>query len=56
MRHAQTRPLPISTKQALSNETNDRSTLLQNVVNEGTADFVASLILPEPNVLQSADR
>lgn len=27
-------------------QTSDRSTLLQNVVSEGTADFIASLVLP----------
>ncbi len=34
----------------------NRSTLLQNVVSEGTADFIASLVLPEPSVRQSMDR
>ncbi len=37
-------------------QTNDQSTLLQNVVSEGTADFVASLVVAEPNVRQTTDR
>jgi hypothetical protein len=36
--------------------TNDQSTLLQNVVSEGTADFIASLVLREPAVRQTTDR
>lgn len=37
-------------------QTSDRSTLLQNVVSEGTADFITSLVLPEPLVRQTTDR
>jgi hypothetical protein len=37
-------------------QTNDQSTLLQNVVSEGTADFIASLVLQEPAVRQHTDR
>ncbi len=37
-------------------ETNDKSTLLQQVVNEGTADFMASLAMQEPDVRQMTDR
>ena len=37
-------------------ETGDKSTLLQQVVNEGTADFIASLALQEPDVRQMTDR
>lgn len=37
-------------------ETDDASTLLQQVINEGTADFIASLALPEPSVRQMTDR
>ena len=37
-------------------QTNNESTLLQNVVSEGTADFIASLVLPEPTVRQHTDR
>lgn len=37
-------------------ETGDSSSLLQQVVNEGTADFIASLVLPEPAVRQTTDR
>lgn len=37
-------------------QTNDYSTLLQNAVSEGTADFIASLVLPEPAVRQMTDR
>jgi hypothetical protein len=37
-------------------QTNDHSTLLQNAVSEGTADFIASLVLPEPAVRQMTDR
>jgi len=34
----------------------DHDTLLQDVINEGTADFIASLTLPDPAPRQSADR
>ena len=34
----------------------DGTTLLQGVINEGTADFIASLVLPEPGVRQITDR
>ena len=34
----------------------EHSTLLQNVVTEGSADFIASLVLPEPDVRQYTDR
>jgi hypothetical protein len=37
-------------------ETSDKSTLLQQVVNEGTADFIASLALQQPDVRQMTDR
>ena len=37
-------------------ETTDKSTLLQQVLNEGAADFVASLVLQEPDVRQMTDR
>jgi hypothetical protein len=35
---------------------NIQSTLLQNVVSEGAADFIASLVLQEPAVRQHTDR
>jgi len=34
----------------------DHATLLQNVITEGSADFIASLTLPEPNLRQFTDR
>lgn len=34
----------------------DHDTLLQDVINEGTADFIASLTLPDPGPRQSTDR
>jgi Predicted Zn-dependent protease (DUF2268) len=37
-------------------ETSDKSTLLQEVINEGTADFIASLVIREPDVRQMTDR
>lgn len=37
-------------------QTSDKSTLLQNVVSEGTADFIASLVMREPTVRQTTDR
>jgi hypothetical protein len=37
-------------------ETSDKSTLLQQVINEGTADFIASLVLQEPDVRQLTDQ
>jgi hypothetical protein len=37
-------------------QTSDKSTLLQNALSEGAADFIASLVLPEPAVRQSPDR
>ncbi|HJR13999.1 MAG TPA: DUF2268 domain-containing putative Zn-dependent protease [Rhodanobacteraceae bacterium] len=37
-------------------ETNDKSTLLQQAINEGTADFIASLVLQQPDVRQMTDR
>ncbi len=37
-------------------QTSDRSTLLQQVVSEGTADFIASLVVQEPNARQMTDR
>jgi len=37
-------------------ETSDKSTLLQQVINEGTADFIASLVLQQPDVRQMTDR
>ncbi|HEY3521716.1 MAG TPA: DUF2268 domain-containing putative Zn-dependent protease [Rhodanobacteraceae bacterium] len=37
-------------------ETGDQSTLLQQVINEGTADFIASLVIQQPDVRQMTDR
>lgn len=37
-------------------ETSDKSTLLEQVINEGTADFITTLVLPQPNVRQMSDR
>jgi hypothetical protein len=37
-------------------QTTDSSTLLQQAVSEGTADFIASLVLPQPDVRQMTDR
>ena len=37
-------------------ETGDKSTLLQQVINEGTADFIASLVIRQPDVRQMTDR
>ncbi|MGH8213142.1 MAG: DUF2268 domain-containing putative Zn-dependent protease [Rhodanobacteraceae bacterium] len=37
-------------------ETSDKSTLLQQVINEGTADFIASLVIQQPDVRQMTDR
>jgi hypothetical protein len=37
-------------------ETSDRSTLLQQVINEGTADLITTLVLPQPDVRQMTDR
>jgi hypothetical protein len=37
-------------------ETTDKSTLLQQVINEGTADFITTLVLPQPDVRQMTDR
>lgn len=34
----------------------DHDTLLEDVINEGTADFIASLTLPDPEPRQSTDR
>lgn len=34
----------------------DKATLLQGVVTEGVADFISSLVLPEPDVRQMTDR
>ncbi|MBN8714459.1 MAG: hypothetical protein J0H50_10900 [Xanthomonadales bacterium] len=39
-----------------SYETSERSTLLQQVINEGTADFITTLVLPQPDVRQMTDR
>lgn len=36
-------------------ETSNKSTLLQEVINEGTADFIASLVVQEPDVRQMTD-
>lgn len=36
--------------------TGDKSTLLQQVINEGTADFIASLVIQQPDVRQMTDR
>lgn len=37
-------------------QTSDQSDLLQQVVSEGTADFIATLVLPQPDVRQMTDR
>ncbi|HSN18503.1 MAG TPA: DUF2268 domain-containing putative Zn-dependent protease [Gammaproteobacteria bacterium] len=37
-------------------QTSDSATLLQQVVSEGTADFIASLVVPEPDARQMTDR
>jgi hypothetical protein len=37
-------------------QTDDKSDLLQSVVSEGTADFIASLVVQEPDVRQLTDR
>ena len=37
-------------------ETGDKSTLLQQVINEGTADFITSLVIQQPDVRQMTDR
>jgi hypothetical protein len=37
-------------------QTGDKSNLLQSVVSEGTADFIASLVVQEPEVRQLTDR
>jgi hypothetical protein len=37
-------------------QTSGNSDLLQQVVSEGTADFIASLVLPEPDVRQMTDQ
>lgn len=37
-------------------QTSDKSDLLQSVVSEGTADFIASLVVQEPDVRQLTDR
>jgi hypothetical protein len=37
-------------------ETGDQSTLLQQVINEGTADFITSLVVQQPDVRQMTDR
>jgi len=34
----------------------DNSTLLQSVIQEGTADFITTLVLPQPDVRQMTDR
>ena len=34
----------------------DNITVLQGTITEGTADFIASLVLPEPNIRQYTDR
>jgi hypothetical protein len=34
----------------------DDSTVLQYVISEGTADFIASLVLPEPNIRQFTEK
>jgi uncharacterized protein YjaZ len=39
-----------------SYQTGDKSDLLQSVVNEGTADFIASLVVQEPDARQMTDR
>ena len=39
-----------------SYETGDQSTLLRQVINEGTADFITTLVLPQPDVRQMTDR
>lgn len=42
--------------QSFDTETTDKPTLLQTAINEGTADFVASLVVQEPDVRQMTDR
>lgn len=37
-------------------ETGDSSTILQQTVNEGSADFIASLVIAQPEVRQNTDR
>jgi hypothetical protein len=37
-------------------ETGDTSTLLQQVINEGAADFITTLVVPQPDVRQMTDR
>jgi hypothetical protein len=42
--------------QIFDTETADKLTLLQATINEGTADFIASLVVQEPDVRQMTDR
>lgn len=39
-----------------TDQPDDKSTLLQLVINEGTADFITTLVLPQPDVRQMTDR
>jgi hypothetical protein len=42
--------------QTFGTDTDDKSTLLQATINEGTADFIASLVVQEPDIRQMTDR
>ena len=42
--------------QAFDTDTDDKTTLLQATINEGTADFIASLVVEEPDIRQMTDR
>ena len=42
--------------QTFDTETADKTTLLQATINEGTADFIASLVVQEPDIRQMTDR
>ena len=42
--------------QTFDTETADKTTLLQTTINEGTADFIASLVVQEPDIRQMTDR
>ncbi len=42
--------------QTFDTETADKTTLLQATINEGTADFIASLVVQEPDIRQMTDQ
>jgi len=42
--------------QTFDTDTDDKTTLLQATINEGTADFIASLVVQEPDIRQMTDR